>query len=67
VQVKIYLRQTIEGFKIVKKKINKKVAITWAASRVLTKSKGYKAAAAVIPDKPPLTKCTKTSLLAFAL
>jgi len=58
---------TIKGLKYSQKFNQQKVAITCAASRVLTKSKGYKVEAAVIPDKPPLTKCTKTSLLAFAL
>lgn len=45
----------------------KKILVTCAASRVLTRSKGYVAEAAVIPDKPPPTKCTRGFALEFPL
>lgn len=41
--------------------------ITWAASRVLTRSSGYDIEAAVIPDKPPPTSRTKRSALTLCL
>ena len=41
--------------------------VTCAARRVLTRSNGYVADAAVSPAKPPATKCTPRSALVFLL
>lgn len=40
---------------------------TCAAKRVLTRSNGYVADAAVSPARPPATKCTPRSTLVFPL
>lgn len=60
--------QTTEGMKSVPNNFQlQKLLITCAASRVLTRSKGYVAEAEVTPAKPPPIKCTKRFALELPL